>query len=195
MLVGALTRARGTMANYVDAWRLRLEALTSLLGPADSTVLTSARPLYLGGSADVMTFRQFGPGLTYVTGGLTGVAGIDQKPAATGRNYELMICTPREEPWAATLVSRLARYTLDATLNPGETMDCPIFPGSRLNALLFASPDLKTPFVFGGHEYELRLCIGITPRELEACRATGSAEVLDDLRARNVFPWTDTGRS
>ena len=181
------------MTQYTEAWELRREALTSLLGPADPTVLTSARPIYLGGFADVMTFRHFVPGLTYVTGGLTGVSAVDQKRNAAGRGYELMICTPREERWAANLISKLARYTLDAALNPSETMDCPILPGSTLKALLFASPG-KGPFAFGGEEHDLLLCIGITPGELKVCRTIGSAEVLEDLKAKNVFPWTDTGR-
>jgi hypothetical protein len=178
----------------MDAWRSRLDALTRLLGAADSSVLTSAPPLYLGGAADVMTFRQFVPGVTYVTGGLTGVDRVDQKRNANGRNYELMICTPHEERWAANLISRLARYTLETALNAGETMDCPLFPRSSLSALLFASSKLPGPFRFDGVDYELLLCIGITPRELSRCRDSGSAVVVEELETRKVFPFTDIAR-
>ncbi len=183
------------MAEYMEAWRLRLEALEALLGPKDPQVLTAAPPLNLGGGADVMTFRKYVPGLAHVTGGLTGVTGINPLPNQRGRTYELMICMPREEPWAAKLISQLARYTFDAALNPGETMDCPVFPGGRLKGLLFASPALRAPFQFGGTNFDLLLCLGITADELRRCRSKGSTGVVADLEARGVFPFTDVTRS
>jgi hypothetical protein len=105
-----------------------------------------------------------------------------------------MICTPREEGWAAHLLSTLARYTLDSVLNSGDTMDCPILPGSSLKALLFTGAELKGPLAFDEAEYDVLLCIGITPAELKVCQTTGSAGVLEDLKARNIFPMTDIER-
>ena len=74
-------------------------------------------------------------------------------------------------------------------------MDCPVFPGGRLKGLLFASPSLRAPFAFGGAEFDLLLCLGITTEELRRCGRAGSREVLTDLEARGVFPFTDVLRS
>jgi hypothetical protein len=73
-------------------------------------------------------------------------------------------------------------------------MDCPLFPRSSLSALLFASPKLPGPFRFDSVDYELLLCIGITPRELSRCRDSGSAVVVEELEASKVFPFTDIAR-
>jgi len=183
------------MAKYLEAWQLRLDALRSLLGPEDPRVFTAVPPLYLGGGADVMTFRNHLPGVVYITGGLTGVDGTEQRHNQQGHTYELMICTPQEARWAARLISQLARYTFDAALNPGETMDCPVLPGSSIKALLFASPKLPGPLRFGGAEHDVLLCVGITPDELRRCRTTGSEAVLADLESRSIFPFTDVDRS
>jgi len=174
---------------------MRREGLSRLLGAPDDTVLTSPRPLYLGGFADVLTFRNFVQGVTYVTGGLTGVDGTRQRPNADGRNYELMICTRADERWASGLISRLAPYTMQTAINPGETMDCPAFPDSELTGLLFASPHLPAQFTFGGTQYDLLLCIGITAPELSRCRRDGSAPVLRTLEEQHVFPFTDLRRT
>lgn len=183
------------MAEYMQAWKERLECLERMLGPAEKRVLTSPRPLYLGGFADVMIFRQFVAGVTYVTGGLTGVDGVAQRKNQRGRQYELMICTRDEDPRAATLVSRLARYTLDAALNEGETMDCPVFTGSALRGLLFTAPELEPSLSFGGDIFDVLLCLGITAPELARCRNTGSDEVIAQLKTAEIFPFTDPRRT
>ena len=182
------------MAQYMQAWKARLKCLERMLGAADGRVLTSPRPLYLGGFADVMVFRHFVRGVTYVTGGLTGVDGIAQRKNAAGRSYELMICSPEEDPRAATLISRLARYTLDAALNPGETMDCPVFPGSAITGLVFTAPEIREALSFGGEAFDLLFYMGITSGELTQARSTGSDAVIAELKASKVFPYTDSRR-
>jgi hypothetical protein len=182
------------VSDYIEAWQLRLDALSSILGPADTSVLTSPVPLYLGGSADVLTFRHFVRGVTYVTGGLTGVDGVEQMANASG-NYELMMCTRTDEDWAPSIISRLAAYTLEAELQRGETMDCSLFPESELAALLFCDPPKPIRFTFEGTEYGCLLCVGITARELEHCQEHGSETVLETLKSSNVFPFTDLHRS
>ena len=104
----------------------------------------------LGGFADVLAFPQYVPGMTYVTADLTG-EGVGQLPSSFG-NYELMVCVREELSRAADLISRLARYTCEAELEAGETMDLPdFFPGSVIKALLFAHPsDAPVQFEFLG---------------------------------------------
>jgi suppressor of fused protein SUFU len=171
-------------------WDARIAALTPLLGkPADS-VYHAATPMYLGGYADVLPFPDYAPGMTYVTADLTG-EDVGQIPSSLG-NYELMVCAREELPRAADMISLLARYTCEARLEPGETMDLPdFFPGSVIRALLFAHPGTKpVQFRFLGQSYGLLLCIGITAEELAFKHANGSVALLELLTGQDIFPYT-----
>lgn len=86
-----------------------------------------------------------------ITADLTG-EDVGQKPNSLG-NDELMICTPSEVPAASSLISDLARYTCDALLEPGETMDVNAYFGdSTIRALLFTHPaDGPVQFTLEGH--------------------------------------------
>jgi hypothetical protein len=153
-------------------------------------------PFELGGFADVLEFRQFLRGSVYVTADLTGPES-GQIPSSLGQ-YELMVCTREPADWAANLISRLAKYTAEAVLEPSQTMDiATAMPaGSTIAALLFVEPDLpKKEFYVQGERAGLLLCLGITGDELQACFASQVDTVLASLRARGVFPYTDLRRS
>jgi hypothetical protein len=189
------------MANYMDVWKFRRPALEAIFGRAEPNIHVAVPPIYDGGGADVLAFRGFVPGVTYVTSGLTGpVESIIQKPSPSLGNYELMICLPGGGAWAANLISFLARYTLQAELNPGETMDLPpaevpALKGTSIAALLFAEPDLKGKmFKFAGRQFGLLLCMGITARELKAVKRDGSTLLLRGLKRKGIFPYTDPSR-
>jgi hypothetical protein len=175
-------------------WEARRLAFETVLGPAADTVLHAVYPFYLGGSADVLEFTSFVAGHTFVTADLVG----DTRQLESGLGqYELMICTRAREDWAPNLISRLARYTLDATLEPLHTMDIgPALPKhSTLSALLFAEPDVPVnQFTVLGRRCGLLLCIGITEPELWACQRGRQQVVLAALRDRSVFPFTDLRR-
>ncbi len=48
-------------------WNARIAALTPIIGKPADTVLHSLIPFQLGGSADVLLFSDFTPGITYLT--------------------------------------------------------------------------------------------------------------------------------
>jgi len=182
------------MSDYMRIWKLRKAALENMLGPADDRVMTSPMPIYLGGFADVMCCSDFLPGKTYVTGGLVGLG--SQQPNASGP-FELMVCTRAESGWAANLISRLARYTHDAVLAPGDTMDAAsaMPKGSTLAALLFVRPELDfSAFIVDGEAAHLLLCLGITRAELGYKQKHGADAPLERLRAAQVYPYTDPQR-
>ena len=94
---------------------------------------------------------------------------------------------------AADLISRLARYTCEATLEAGETMDLGTLFGedSTIRGLLFAHPgEQPAHFAFLGNCYGLLLCIGITAEELAFKHANGSDGLLAALKQQGVFPYT-----
>ena len=179
---------------WQEIWDARIAALEPILGKPADTVLHAVIPFQLGGSADVLPFPDFAPGITYVTAEMTG-EDVGQRPTTLG-NYELMICATQEMQKAGDLISKLARYTCDAELEPGETMDIETFFGdSTIRALLFTHPrEQPVHFEFFGQRYGLLLCIGITAEELAFKKAHGSKSLLALLRQHSVFPYTTPDR-
>ncbi len=176
-------------------WDVRMAALQSILGPSEDMVFHAVQPLFLGGFADVVEFRKCVNGSAYVTSDLIGENG--QQPNVLG-NYELMICTREKSDWAANVISRLAKYTLEAVLEPGQTMDIgtAVPAGSTVSAFMFSEPEVKqNKLNVNGVECGLLLCIGILPDELAACMSGRTEEVLSLLKQRAIFPFTDLKRA
>jgi hypothetical protein len=193
-----ITWLRNILHSSTDDWQIwwdaRVAALERILGKCDGTVYYSPAPMHLDGYADVLRFRNHVSGITYVTCDLIG--NPRQVPNHWG-NYELMMCTREENAWAPAVLSRLAKYTHDAPVHVGDTMDLAgdIPPDSNLAALLFALPDLAQPtFEVRGKPASLVLCLGITAEEFAATKEHSSRLVLRLLRERGVFPYTDLRR-
>jgi hypothetical protein len=180
--------------DWQEWWDARVAAIEAILGKSEDVVGHAPIPLQfgsdVGGAADVIHFRHHVCGRISVTSELIGCQ--DQIPNALG-NYELMICHRDEEEWGPNLICRLAHYTLEAELNPGDTMDIgPATPeGSTIAALLFLE---YARFKVRGEKAGLLLCIGITEDELEACRDGQRAEVEQALNKSGVYPYTDLYR-
>lgn len=180
--------------NWQRWWDARVAALENLLGPCDGTVYHAPPPLHLDGYADVLRFRQFVAGVTYVTCDLIG--NPRHVPNDTG-SYELMMCAREDNKWAPAVLSRLAKYTHDAAVHVGDTMDLAhaVPRKSTLAALLFARPPLETPrFEVLDKPASLVLCVGITAVEFARCKSHSSSEVLRALEERGVFPYTELRR-
>lgn len=177
-------------------WDNRLVALQKILGPSSDRVRHSLIPFALlpelGGAADILYFENHIPGTAVVTAELMGCE--DQIRNELGM-YELLICHRGKEEvdWGADLISRLAAYTLEAELNPGETMDLgPIAPtDSKIVALLFVEYARVEVL---NQACGLLLCLGITKEELQACRTGRTDELLVKLKEADVFPYTDLKR-
>ncbi|HVT87798.1 MAG TPA: suppressor of fused domain protein [Tepidisphaeraceae bacterium] len=175
-------------------WKARVAALEAVLGPCDGTVFHVSANLHRHGFADVLRFRQYVPGITYVTCGLIG--NPRQIPNRWGQ-YDLVVCTHDEDSWAPGFLSRLAKYTHDAAIHPGDTMDIHEMrpPKSDVAAILFARPDPPAhSFSVRGAPGGLMLCIGITPSEFGACKTYGSGVVTRALREKGIFPFTHMNR-
>lgn len=185
---------REPLDEWHEWWDERVAAIDRVLGPHDGMVGHARIPfevgVELGGAADIIYYRQHVPGMVAVTSELIGRD--DQVPNEFG-NYELMVCQRDDVDWGAELISRLAYYTLEAELNPGDTMDIGSATpdGSSIVALLFFD---YARFEVRGRHAGLLLCIGITQDELDACQSGRRAEVEQALRAAGVYPLTDLFR-
>jgi len=188
--------AKTTNDNDWDQWfGARLEAIESVLGPAEKIVGHASIPFDVGsddgGAADIINFKHHVKGVVSVTSELIGRD--DQIQNDLG-NYELMICHRDEDEWGAEIISHLAYYTLRVRVNPGETMDIgeAAPEGSTIAALLFVK---YATFEVKQRKAGLLLCIGITDDELRACRKDNREIVEKSLKAAKVYPFTDLYRS
>jgi len=174
--------------DWEEVWDARAEALATALGSGHDNVYHAPHPFSLGGQADVMAFYHHLDGVVYVTAELTG------KPDASYADYELMVChRTRDEDWGPNVISRLAPYTQEAYIAAGESMDIDQAtpPESKIKAFLF---DTYRTFTLFGQDNELRLCIGITKAELEFKMEHGADKLLELLKQRGVYPFTDLER-
>ena len=176
--------------DWQESWDARLATLETEFGKSEDKIATSPVPIYLGGGADVLTFKKHIDGVVYISAGLIGDG--RQKKTDIGE-YELMMCAREENDWMPSLLSKLAPYTFEAALNPGDTMDiASAMPeGSTIAALLYVP---CRQFKVNDTDAGVLLCIGITEKELQHCRKNGHADVLVQLKAKAVYPYTDTER-
>lgn len=175
-------------------WDARIAALEDVLGKSDGTVCYAAAPMHRQGFADVLRFRNYVKGVTYVTCDLIG--NEKQVPNRWG-HYEVMMCMKEETDWAPQFLSRLAQYTHQATLQPGDTMDIEELrpPDSTIAGVIFARPDSPAEsFNVLGSPAGLILCVGITAAEFGACKNFGSGVMLRMLKEQGIFPHTDLQR-
>lgn len=179
---------------WEEWWNARVAAIEKVLGTSDEMVGHALVPFQfgpdVGGAADIIYFRNYVPGRVSVTSELIG---CDEQKANAQGNYELAICHRDDEEWGANLISRLAHYTLEAVLNPGETMDIGSATpeGSTIAALLFFD---YGRFTVRGRNAGLLLCLGITADELTECRKGRRDVVEKALKDAGVFPYTDLFR-
>ena len=180
--------------DWQKTWDARLAALSNFFGPPGDRVYHATVPFQLGGQADVVVFPTYRGGIAYVTADLSG-EDTGQIPGDFA-SYELMICTRAEESKAADIISRLARYTCDAELHAGETMDIGEFFGDRsIRAFLFCHPeDLPVQFELNQRSCGVLLCVGITKDELNFKMKKGSDALLAILKEKQVFPFTAPDR-
>jgi len=175
-----------------------MEAMEKVLGKPDDLVGHATIPFQMGadigGAADIVYFRNHLNGVVCATSELIGCD--DQKQNRLG-NYELIICHRNNDQdgqrWGSNVVSRLAHYTCEAELNPGETMDIGSATpkGSTISAFLFFG---YATFTVRERKAALLLCMGITDAELDACRHNKRQTVEAKLKAEGAYPFTDLFR-
>lgn len=184
---------RRTDSNWQALWDARTAALEQLYGKMEPKIGHAPVPFEFGpeaGAADTVYFRGRQPGVLAVTSELVG---YEEQIANDLGNYELAICHRTDESWGPNVISRLAHYTLETPLNPGETMSIgsAVPDGSSIEAFLFQD---FGRFKFNGRQAGVLLCIGITAGELAVCQARDTERVEKALRDEGVFPYTDLTR-
>ena len=169
------------------------EKIEQILGKPGDSVLHSPVPFHLGydmgGRADVYLYKNHVNGIVYITGDLIG----EKQKSSDAGNYELMIAQETENEWGPSLIGNLSYYTLDASINSGETMGIGVYalPENTVKAVIF---DKYSTFRIGFKKYGLMLLIGITEDELEWAKRNGGVKLLEKLKEKNIYPITDLKR-
>ena len=185
-----MTKSPNNDSRWKEMWDARLAALVSELGETDGRVLHAPVPFHCGGFADVVRFPKHVSGCVSATCELLGESAQKKNQLGT---FELMIAHRDDSDWGPRVISRLARYTCDAVIEPGHTLDLggSVPKGSTIAAFFFA--DYRR-FQFEGENAGLLLCIGITADEVALARSRKQQKLFDALKAANVYPFTDLVR-
>jgi hypothetical protein len=169
------------------------EKIEQILGKSENIVLHSPVPFQfgydLGGRADVYLYKNHIDGIVYVTGDLIG----QKQRCSDAGNFEFMVAHKADNKWGPNLISNLSYYTLDSSINSGETMDIGTYalPENTVKAIIF---DKYATFRIGFKKYGLMLVIGITEDELEWKKRNGGINLIDKLKEKNIYPITDLKR-
>jgi hypothetical protein len=158
---------------WKQTWDARQAALESVLGLADDSVL-----------------RKQIAGRISATCELLGEP--SQKRNLQG-TFELAIAHRDDNGWGPNIISNLARYTCDAVLQPGHTMDIGSAVPAESTIAGFLFDDFKR-MKYQGEDAGVLLCVGLTADEVAACRKGKRQMVYDALIAQKVFPYTDLFR-
>ena len=170
------------------------EQIEKILGKHPGTVLHSPVPFDMGfdigGGADLYVYKNHIDGEVYLTADLIGKK---QAKNSIG-NYELMICHSETQDWGANLISKLSYYTLESSMNPGETMDLGgnfVLDDCGIKALVFSK---YADFKVKGKKYGILLLVGITADELEWAKENSGDDLIAKLKEAGVYPKTDFKR-
>ena len=192
MGVFSIFKSDGQVVNFYD--KEIQKHIETVLGQHSDTVLHSTIPFEMGwdigGGADVYVYKNVINGEAYLTADLIG----KKQGKNTIGNYELMICLPERQDWGVNLISNLAYYTIEASLNSGETMDLGgnfLLEDSDITALIFSK---YADFKVKRKKYGILLVIGITSEELNWAKENGGEELILKLKEKGVYPMTDLKR-
>ncbi len=196
-------------------YKLKKQALEQLLGPMHNLVGHAFIPFQVGGPVDMYYFPQPDGGTAFATMELIEPDGSGPKPSRIG-TYELVAftrlkLTQRESavtggtqpPDAFNAIERrmcgiftiLGRYGREAVLNPLETCEVPLREGEPTRCLVFDQYDKPgVEFRIGGKRHGLLLCIEVFRSEMEYAMEHRSGALLDLLKARGHYPYSDLDR-
>ncbi len=206
-LFGAKTRPQFSDEDYQRHYELKKQALERVLGEMYPLVGHALIPFQVGGALDVYFFPNAIDGTALVTMELIEPDGTGPRPSRIG-TYELIAFTKHKigdsqnkaafdqiqhRLWATLTV--LARYSYMAKLNPVETVEVPAREGEPPNCVIL--DEYRRPgvdFIIGNKRHGLLLVIEVFRSEMEYAMKHGSQLLLDKLRARGHYPYSDLDR-
>jgi hypothetical protein len=192
-----------------DAWYEQKSALMeSMLGRQHDMVMHAIIPYEVGGGLDLYYYPNAVKGTPVATKELVPLPN-EGSSNDVYRSYELVMFTRHpldleaaqneETPFGrahATLnaiLNCIARYSEQATLNPNETCE---FPPSmqRLGGRCLIFDGYGSRSEAGVERFGLLLVIEVFRSEMELAREHGGAELIERLKAKGHYPYSDLDR-
>ncbi|KUJ61974.1 hypothetical protein AR687_10480 [Flavobacteriaceae bacterium CRH] len=196
-----------TDEEYNTDYELKEQGLENVLGKMYGMVGHAIIPFSVGGAVDMYYYPNHISGTGFATMELLDPDGNGPKKNRLG-TYELVAFTKlainedEENPNDFNLIERrfcgifttIGNYSFQAVLNPNETIEVP--NGTDENNCLIL--DLYKPenkeFKIGEREHHLLLCLEVFRSEMEYSRANGSEKLLNLLKEKGFYPYSDLDR-
>ena len=214
-MLDAIKRLRGRKEHkskfsgddYDRHYELKRQGLERVLGPMYELVGHAIIPFQVGGAVDMYYFPKALEGTAFATMELIEPDGSGPQPSRIG-TYELVAFTKHkitddDDKEAFNAIKRricgiftaVGRYSYHAQLNPLDTCEVPAGEGEENRCLIF--DEYKRPgveFEIGKSEHGLLLCIEIFRGEMEYAMQHGSRVLIDRLKAKGYYPYSDLYR-
>jgi len=165
-------------------------------------------PYSVGGAVDMYYFPNHTNGTGFATMELLEPDGSGPLPNRLG-TYELVAFTKfdynndEENPNEFNAIERrfcgifttIGNYSSQAVLNPNETIEVPNGTDNN-DCIILANynPDNKE-FKRGARNHHLLLCLEVFRSEMEFARNNGSEKLIDLLKAKGYYPYSDLDRN
>jgi hypothetical protein len=178
------------------------------LGTMHGIVMHSIIPFDVGGGLDLYYYPDALPGTAIATKELSPLPGVGSSNDVYS-SYELVMFTrhpldidaandPRT-PFGRThatlnaILNAMARFSQGATLNPGETCEFPA-DMDRIGGkcLIFDGYAKHSDSV--AQDFGLLAIIEVFRSEMNYARKRGTAKLIERLKAKNVYPYSDLDR-
>jgi len=188
-------------------YELKQLGLERVLGKMYHLVGHAIIPFQVGGPVDMYYFPNAINGTGFATMELIEPDGSGPRPSRIG-TYELVAFTKHkigdESDKAAfeqiqhrirSIFTAVGRYSYEAQLNPLDTVEVPVGKGEPNRCLIL--DEYKKPgvdFMIGNHKHGLLLVIEVFRSEMEYAMENGSQIVLDTLKERGYYPYSDLDR-
>ncbi|MDR6966883.1 hypothetical protein J2X31_000883 [Flavobacterium arsenatis] len=196
-----------TEGEYNKDYELKEQGLENVLGKMHGIVGHAIIPFSIGGAVDMYYFTNHIKGTGFATMELINPEGNGPKPNKIG-TYELVAFTKlhyndnEENQTEFNTIERrfcgifttIANYSFQAVLNPKETIEVP--NGTDENNCLILDnyiPENKT-FKIGERSHHLLLCLEVFRSEMEFARKNGSEKLLELLKVKGYYPYSDLDR-
>lgn len=189
-------------------YELKMAGLEKVLGKSHNKVGHAIIPFSVGGAVDMYYFPNGIPGTGFATMELLKPDGTGPIPNRLG-TYELVAFTKNEIVEGInekTLFNRIERrfcgiftgignYSFQAKLEPKETCEYPQQDGEPNICLVFDEykPD-GIDFNIGQRKHGLLLILEIHRDEMEFAMENGSELLLEKLKAKGYYPYSDMDR-
>ena len=200
-------RPQSTDEQYEQHGEREKHAMEKILGTMHYYVGHALIPFQIGGAVDMYYFPNAVDGTGFATMELIEPDGTGPRPSRIG-TYELVAFTKHKigdkadkeafekiERRMCGIFTTLGRYSYEAELNPRETVEVPAGKDEPYYCLILDEyKKTGVDFVIEQSKHGLLLVVEVFRSEMEYAMKNGSQVVLDKLKERGHYPYSDLDR-